>query len=157
WELRLTGRRVEAIRRRGKWIMIDLDDGAALLGHLGMTGKLRVVRADAPYEPHTHLIFALDNGHELRYRDVRRFGSFRYTGAATDIESMMGEKLGPEPWDLKPEEWFQRLRRSRRSLKAILLDQTVVAGVGNIYADEALYAAMLSPRLKCAKINQVQA
>jgi formamidopyrimidine-DNA glycosylase len=157
WELRLTGRRVEAIRRRGKWIMIDLDDGAALLGHLGMTGKLRVVRADAQQEQHTHLVFALDDGHELRYRDVRRFGSLRYTPDAGDIESLMGEALGPEPWDLEPEEWYQSLRRSRRSLKAILLDQTVVAGVGNIYADEALFAAKLSPRLAGAKVNRKQA
>src|SRR5438445_13289959 len=137
WGLRLAGRSVEAIRRRGKWIMIDFDDGAVLLGHLGMTGKLRVVGAEAPQEPHTHLIFVLDNGNELRYRDVRRFGSLRYAADTGLIESMMGETLGPEPWDLKPELWYQNLRRSRRSLKALLLDQTVVAGVGNIYADEA--------------------
>ncbi len=157
WGLRLAGRRVEAIRRRGKWIMIDLDDGSLLLSHLGMTGKLRVVRADAPHEPHTHLIFALDDGSELRYRDVRRFGSLRYCSTAAEIESMMGETLGPEPWDLDPENWYERLRRSRRSLKAILLDQTVVAGVGNIYADEALFAARLSPRMVGARITRPHA
>jgi formamidopyrimidine-DNA glycosylase len=157
WELRLAGRLVEAIRRRGKWIMIDLDDGSLLLGHLGMTGKLRVVRADAPHEPHTHLVFALDNGHELRYRDVRRFGSLRYCPSPAEIASMMGETLGPEPWDLEPGAWYEGLRRSRRSLKAILLDQTVVAGIGNIYADEALFAAKISPKLTGAKITRPQA
>src|SRR5262245_44605831 len=147
WVPRLIGRRIDGIRRRGKWIVVELDDRAHLLIHLGMTGQLTVRRTSEPRESHTHVVFDLDDGRgQLRFRDVRRFGSVRYFPADFDIDYCLNKQLGPEPWQLKPESWHAGWRRSRRCLKAILLDQTVVAGIGNIYADEALHTARLSPR-----------
>jgi len=157
WAALVAGATITAIRRRGKWILIDLQGGGALLGHLGMTGQLRVLRADEPAESHTHLSFTLDDGHELRFRDIRRFGSFQYLAAASDLDTFIGERLGPEPWDLQPASWYRDLRSSRRPLKALLLDQAVVAGVGNIYADESLFAARLPPRQRGALTTRVQA
>jgi formamidopyrimidine-DNA glycosylase len=147
WTRHVVGRLVMALRRRGKWIVAELDDGSQLLFHLGMTGQLTVRPATIAAERHTHFVFVLDDGQrQLRFRDVRRFGSVRYLRARADLEREFEGRLGPEPWDLKATSWHISWRRSRRCLKAILLDQTTVAGVGNIYADEALFAARLSPR-----------
>ncbi len=145
WSRQIVGRRIEAIRRRGKWIIVDLDDGSHLLVHLGMTGRFTVEDSRTRLAPHTHLVFKLDSGVTLRFRDVRRFGSVRHCATTALLISGLEPKLGPEPWDLTPKEWLASLKATRRSLKAILLDQSVVAGVGNIYADEALFAARLPP------------
>ena len=147
WKKRLIGRRVEAIRRRGKWIVVEMDAGDRLLIHLGMTGQLTVKPADTPKEDHTHLIFDLDDGVDhLRFRDVRRFGSATLFKAEEDVEAFFrAAELGPEPFGLDPAYWRDRLAATARCLKAVLLDQRVVAGVGNIYADEALFEARLHP------------
>ncbi|MBO0699707.1 MAG: bifunctional DNA-formamidopyrimidine glycosylase/DNA-(apurinic or apyrimidinic site) lyase [Zavarzinella sp.] len=146
WEKRLLGRRVEAVHRRGKWLLLELDGGAVLMVHLGMTGRFTVVAPEAPAEPHTHLVFRLDNAHELRFRDARRFGSVTYFPDRPAWEAFLGGRLGPEPWALEPGEWRGALQRTRRAVKAVLLDQTVVAGVGNIYADEACFEARIDSR-----------
>jgi formamidopyrimidine-DNA glycosylase len=146
WEKMLLGRRVEGVHRRGKWLLLELDGGAFLMVHLGMTGRFTVVAPGQPVEPHTHLVFRLDNAHELRFRDARRFGSVTYFPDRPAWEAFLGDRLGPEPWDLTPAEWRAALRGTRRAVKAVLLDQTVVAGVGNIYADEACFAAGIDPR-----------
>jgi formamidopyrimidine-DNA glycosylase len=147
WSLHLTGRRVAEIRRRGKWIWVVLEEGQSLVIHLGMTGQLQVMAAQEPRAAHTHLVFDLDEGeHQLRFRDVRRFGSatlFPDLERAEDFFQQAG--LGPEPFDLDPRYWKNCLAATRRCLKAVLLDQRVVAGVGNIYADEALFEARLHP------------
>ena len=147
WKKRLNGRRVEAVRRRGKWIVIELDGGDRLVFHLGMTGQLTVKPADETRKPHTHLIFGLDEGKDqLRFRDVRRFGSATLFRADEDVEAFFrAAGLGPEPFGLDPVYWRDRLAGTSRCLKAVLLDQRVVAGVGNIYADEALFEARLHP------------
>jgi formamidopyrimidine-DNA glycosylase len=146
WGPLLVGRRVEAVDRRGKWILLTLDGGAHLVVHLGMTGQLTVAPGDQPPPAHTHLRAALDGGGELRFRDVRRFGSATYFPNTEGIEGFFREAgLGPEPFGLAPAYWRQRLAATGRCLKAVLLDQRVVAGVGNIYADEALFRARLHP------------
>src|SRR5262249_45837198 len=134
--------------RRGKWIRLDLG-GRFLLVHLGMTGQFTVVSSREKRQDHTHIVFALDGGdHELRFRDVRRFGSVTFYPDARALERFFAASgLGPEPWDVDPVYWRDRLAKAKRCLKAVLLDQTVVAGVGNIYADESLFEARLSPRL----------
>src|SRR5262249_21528603 len=146
WGSRLQGGRVQSIERRGKWIVISLDSQASLVVHLGMTGQLRVLAASEPVARHTHLIFNLDGGRaHLRFRDVRRFGQ------ATVIESLcLGAffdktRLGPEPFQLDASYWDQKLSETGGSWKAVLLDQSVVAGIGNIYADEALFEERLHP------------
>jgi len=147
WHSPLQGRRILAMERRGKWILVSLDRGIFLVIHLGMTGQLTVVSAQMPLAPHTHLVFQLDRGREqLRYRDVRRFGSVSLFPDRKRMEDFFRQAdLGPEPFELDPAYWRQRLAKTRRNLKAILLDQRVVAGVGNIYADEALFEARLHP------------
>jgi len=147
WSAQLAGCRVAAVTRRGKWIVVQLAGGLRLVIHLGMTGQLRVLPAQEPRAAHTHLIFALDDGAEqLRFRDIRRFGSATLFADSSSLEQFFGQrKLGPEPFDLEPADWRSRLTATQRCLKAALLDQTLVAGVGNIYADESLFQARLRP------------
>ncbi len=157
WNVRIVRREIQAVRRLGKWLLFDLDDRSALVGHLGMTGQMRVFARQEPAEPHTHLRFELDDGQEWRYRDVRRFGGMRYCANAAEVDLVVGDRIGPEPWQLQPADWHLALVRSKRTLKAILLDQSVVAGVGNIYADECLFVAGLSPRQLGREMSNVQA
>jgi formamidopyrimidine-DNA glycosylase len=152
WEASLLGRRIQDVTRRGKWIVIGLGDGDHLVIHLGMTGQLTIVPAGTPLADHTHLVFRLSGDHEqLRFRDIRRFGSAELVADDPDLQRFFANKqLGPEPFHLKTTPWRQSLRTTRRCLKAVLLDQRVVAGIGNIYADEALFQARLHPtRLGC--------
>jgi formamidopyrimidine-DNA glycosylase len=147
WGSLIAGRRVREVRRRGKWILIDLADDIVMVVHLGMTGQLTVTSARVEREDHTHLVVPLDRGRDqLRFRDVRRFGSAVLFQTGDDLQRFFTDSgLGPEPWELDAGLWHQRLTRTRRCLKAVLLDQTVVAGVGNIYADESLFIAGLHP------------
>jgi formamidopyrimidine-DNA glycosylase len=144
WTDHVAGRRIAAVRRRGKWILFDLDSGL-LVVHLGMTGRLTVGAPDRPDESHTHFVADLDDGGQLRFRDVRRFGSVSFYQDAGDFESEFTGKLGPEPFDVTPAEFRRVLAGTARPLKAVMLDQRAVAGVGNIYADEALFEAKLPP------------
>jgi formamidopyrimidine-DNA glycosylase len=154
WSGAVVGLRVESVRRRGKWILVDLisrdPEGSAplLRVHLGMTGQFTVAAADAERPDHLHLAFALDDGRELRFRDPRRFGSAELFADREVVDREMNEELGPEPFGLDADYFRAAVRGSSRNLKAILLDQTVVAGVGNIYADESLFLARLHPGRK---------
>ena len=157
WEAKLVGRRVEAVCRRGKWLLLELDGGAFLMVHLGMTGRFTVVPPAATVEPHTHLMFRLDNSHELRFRDARRFGSVTFFPDRASWEAFLGPRLGPEPWDLTPAKFRAALKKTKRVIKAVLLNQTVVAGVGNIYADEACFAARIDPRRPANALRPAEA
>ena len=143
----VAGLRIAGLRRRGKFILIDLDNDLLLVVHLGMTGQLRLVDPLTPVEKHTHAIFTLDDGRQLRYRDPRRFGRLLLGTEESLLASKKMPRLGPEPIDpaFASEELYQSLRRRRTSLKAVLLDQGAIAGVGNIYADESLHRARLRP------------
>jgi formamidopyrimidine-DNA glycosylase len=148
WAKTLTGRHVVAVTRRGKWIVLEVEGDLFLVVHLGMTGQFTVSCAAVPRGDHTHLVFNLDDGAELRFRDVRRFGSVTlYADRARLDASFAAAGLGPEPFDLDRAYWRRSLARTARSLKAVLLDQRVIAGVGNIYADESLFRARLHPAL----------
>ena len=150
----VTGRRIEAVGRRAK-LVVDLSGGAALTIHLKMTGQLFVVPADTPVDPYARLGITFTDGRELRFRDIRKFGRVGFhvrDGASGELVDEAGGRatfagFGPEP--LAPEftlARFRRLIRARRGrLKPLLLDQSFLAGVGNIYADEALWAARLHP------------
>ena len=137
---------VSGLRRRGKWIVVGLEPAGVLVVHLGMTGQLTVVKAGVPHPTHLHVRFPLDDGRELRFRDVRRFGSVELFPDDASVTAFLAERLGPEPDELRPEGFAAAVRASKRPIKATLLDQTVVAGVGNIYADEALHRAGLHPQ-----------
>jgi formamidopyrimidine-DNA glycosylase len=158
WSGLLAGRRVEGLRRRGKWIVLDFENGSRLLVHLGMTGQLTVRETLAPAQAHTHLVFPLDQGGELCFRDVRRFGSATYYPDETALANFFTTmNLGPEPFDLDPDTWWRSLRDTTRVLKAALLDQSLVAGVGNIYADESLFEAGLRPSRRGKTTTRVEA
>lgn len=152
WCASIAGQRIASVARRGKWILVTLANESILVIHLGMTGQLTVVPAATPLADHTHLLFDIDDGaQQLRFRDIRRFGSATLFLSRQALEDFFASsRLGPEPFDAPVSYWRACLRGSKRCLKAVLLDQSVVAGVGNIYADEALFEARLHPaRLAC--------
>ncbi len=158
WNAQIVGQCVRAVERRGKWILLDLD-GPWLLVHLGMTGQFVVAAAEKPRQNHTHLVFTLDDGKsELRFRDIRRFGSVGLYPSRADIEAYFThQRLGPEPFDVDPAYWRAALAKTERNLKAILLDQRIVAGVGNIYADESCFEAKLHPQTFGCQLDARQA
>jgi len=152
----IAGTRIESVGRRGKFILIGLGDDQLLVVHLGMTGQLRLVDADSPVEKHTHAIFTLDDGKHLRYRDPRRFGRLLLGTEEALLHSKTMPRLGPEPIDpgFAADELYRRLRGRRTSLKAVLLDQASIAGVGNIYADESLHRARLRPDRQAGSLSR---
>ncbi len=148
-ERNLPGRLIEAVERYGKFMLLRLsalpenDAGASLLVHLGMTGHLLPKPAAAPSEKHTHVWFALDDGRELRYTDARRFGRMAYL-AGKELRDEL-QRFGAEPLDIDDAEFARRIRGRRARIKSLLLDQSVLRGVGNIYADESLWRAKIHP------------
>lgn len=142
---KLTGRTIQSIRRRGKFIVITLDQGA-LSVHLGMTGKLLL---DGATGAHTHGVFTLDHG-VLLYDDPRQFGRIEWNPSRI-------AKLGPEPLEIGLEEFVTRLRRRKAGVKALLMNQRFLAGMGNIYVDEALFAAGIHPLANAARLTKERA
>ena len=145
---RLTGRRIERIGRRAKYILIYLDDGKVLICHLGMTGRMLLGRGEPELEIHDHVVFFAEGDITLRFNDARRFGVMDLTTAAKLAEHKLLKGLGPEPLsqEFNGRRLAQALAGKRTPIKAALLDQRVVAGIGNIYASEALFRAGISPR-----------
>ena len=152
----LRGQRVTAVERRGKYLLLGLDGGDDLMVHLGMTGHLLVCDAGAPLPKHTHLRARLDDTRELRFDDTRRFGRIAYGSRALLEESRVLPPLGIEPLDdeFSAEELDRLLRRTTRTVKAALLDQTRVAGMGNIYIDEACFRAAVRPTRRCHRLTR---
>jgi len=148
-EAELEGERVASVERRGKYLLIRFESGLALVVHLRMTGGF-------PEEPASHerALIDLDDGTDLSYRDVRRFGTWHVLRPA-ELEEYLAPRLGPEPLGPRFTTRFlgERLARRRAPLKAVLLDQRVVAGMGNIYADEALWHARLHPLRPAADLE----
>ena len=147
----LDGRRVVDVRRRAKRIVLRLDDGNRFYFHLGMTGRLTTTGPAEAVAPHTHFRAVLDGARELRFSDPRRFGGIFWLG---QIGHYRG--LGPEPLSLRPGALHQRLTRTRRAIKTALLDQTIIAGLGNIYADEILHRAALHPLMPASALSPEQ-
>ncbi len=151
---RLEGRRLAEPRRRGKFLLLDLDRPGTLLVHLGMSGRLLFADPASPPPPHTHLALALDTGLELRLVDPRRFGMVWWLEQGEEATDSSLTALGLEPLDPCLIDLLPPLLRSRRtSLKAALLDQHLVAGVGNIYAAEALWRAGIRPSRSGARTS----
>ncbi len=140
----VTGRRVLGAHRRGKYLWLPLDSGDALLAHLGMSGQLLVQPAVAPDERHLRVRFSLSDGHELRFVDQRMFGGVSLSPDGADLPPEIAH-IARDPLDpmFDDDVFVARVRRRASGVKRILLDQTVVSGVGNIYADEALWRARL--------------
>jgi len=149
----LPGQRVLDVRRRAKYLLIELERGT-LIAHLGMSGSLRVMPADAPWLKHDHYELRLDTGRGLRFNDPRRFGSLHWvTGDPLDHPLLAG--LGPEPLDVGFDGACLAARAKGRkvAIKQFLMDQSVVVGVGNIYASEALFRAGIHPRRAAGKVS----
>jgi formamidopyrimidine-DNA glycosylase len=139
--------RVESVDRRAKYLLIKMNSGAVLVLHLGMTGRLAFFANGTPRTAHDHLRFELDSGLELRFNDVRRFGSVQVL-APEDVEgTQIFSGLGPEPLgpDLSSNYLLERARSKVRPIKNFLMDARVVVGIGNIYANEILFAAGIKP------------
>ena len=160
----LPGHVIEALERRGKYLLLRLNGGPVLVVHLGMTGQLLHKLPEAEYKPHTHALVDLDNGTQLRYSDARRFGRLLLGTEAELVAAKKLPRLGPEPLDpgFTPRELYRRLHGRRAPLKVLLLDQSVLAGVGNIYADEACYRARIRPdkpagRLSADRVKRLHA
>ncbi|MDP8904722.1 MAG: bifunctional DNA-formamidopyrimidine glycosylase/DNA-(apurinic or apyrimidinic site) lyase [Chloroflexota bacterium] len=159
-------RQIRRVERRAKWLVLDLSGEAVLAIQVKMTGQLFVVASDAPRDKHVHAIFSLDDGRELRLRDTRKFGRlglYRRSETGTILGAEEGRELfgkfGPEPLEasFSAAEFRRRLTARRGRLKTLLMDQSFLAGVGNIYADEALWRARLHPLRSAAGINAEQA
>lgn len=164
FERALTGRRIDSLGRRGKYFVASLDDGSALVMHLRMTGNLLWIPEDAA-APESHLRAQIwlagsrgGASGSLAFVDPRRFGTAELIGDSEAVDAYFAARLGPEPFD---ELWdgplLHRVTRGRKTpIKAVLLDQRVVAGVGNIYADEALYRARVAPQKRAARLTRAQ-
>lgn len=152
----LPGRRITDVGRRGKYVVVRLHpDDLALLIHLGMSGRLLMSRVGEEVEQHTHTILTLDDGSQLHFSDTRKFGRLILVA---DPATTLG-KLGPEPLSshFSPEWLAQRLERRRRVIKSLLLDQSFLAGLGNIYADESLHRAGVDPRRRADTLSLQEA
>lgn len=139
------GAEMTEVRRKGKYILIDLQGGAGILVHLGMTGRLRVQASDAPRAKHTHVVWSLENGDELRFVDPRRFGWVAISPKVDQLPEVAG--LGPDALNqLDASRLREAMASSTAPLKSFLLNQKRIAGLGNIYVCEALFRAHLHPR-----------
>jgi formamidopyrimidine-DNA glycosylase len=156
----LPGRRIETVERLGKFIRLQLsassaakrsDQQMSLIVHLGMTGWLGVRRPEDLVAPHTHAFFELEDGRELRYTDIRRFGQILLVPG--DRIGAFSDRLGKEPLEISADEFNRRLAGRRARIKALLLDQSVFRGIGNIYADESLWQARIHPARLAARLN----
>ena len=152
---RLAGQTILEVQRRAKYILLGLAGGDSLVIHLGMTGSLTLSneRADDGYR---RCVFVLDDGRRLLFRDVRRLGNLRLLGS--EQLRTLDQRLGPEPLagSFTPQSLASRLNRKRSPIKAVLLDQSMVAGLGNIYADEALHRAGIHPLRAASSLNQAE-
>ena len=150
---RLTGQRIASVERRAKYLIISCDDGF-ILAHLGMTGSLRITSLEDPVKTHDHWDFLLSGGAVLRYHDPRRFGSLHYI-AGPQLQHPLLTSLGPEPLSeaFTGAYLYQLSRRRKQAVKLFLMDAKIVVGVGNIYANEALFAAGIDPRRAAGRVS----
>lgn len=151
----LTGRTIQQIRRRGKYLLFGLDNQRVWLVHLGMTGRLIVEEANRGLLPHDHILVFLQNNRRVRYHDPRRFGLMA-VGEESDLTARLGLGVEPLSPDFAVEYLWTKTRRSRRTIKDLLMDQGVIAGIGNIYASEILFRARVRP-LQPAETLRVEA
>lgn len=152
---KLIGRRVDGLRRRGKMVLADFSGGVSLIVHLKMTGQLIFAGCEVLPDKHTHFIIRFrKSSRDLRFRDVRKFGFIRAVPTAEAESARELSLLGPEPLELGRDAFLERLRGRRGRLKSLLLNQRVLAGIGNIYADEILFEAGLHPEADVSRLSR---
>ncbi len=151
----LEGKSISSVERRGKMVMIGFAEGGLLVFHLKMTGQLFITSHDDPADKHLRLIIGFrDVSMELRFRDIRKFGFMLCLGPSKEGSACreLGS-LGPEPLDITPAEFARLFAGRKAAIKALLLDQTVIAGIGNIYADESLFDARIHPSTRVSDLG----
>jgi formamidopyrimidine-DNA glycosylase len=159
-ERELPGSRIASVRRYGKFLLLEMESSDAshanfsLQVHLGMTGQIVTCPPETRVAPHTHVFLALDDGRELRYTDIRRFGRIRILANGTR-ENILGE-LGLDPLEATEEEFHASISARRARIKALLLDQHVLRGIGNIYTDESLWRARIHPARLGANLKELE-
>lgn len=155
-EASLEGRRVRNVARRAKYLLIGTDRGTLIL-HLGMSGSLRVVDPAEPARPHDHVDLVLSSGRCVRFNDPRRFGSLHFV-AGDPLAHPLLRALGPEPLsaDFDADYLYRRTRRRRVAIKQLLMNASVVVGVGNIYASEALFRARVRPQRAAGRLSRAE-
>ena len=156
FEGRLSGRQVEKLARRGKYLLIHLQERLTLIAHLGMSGRFRIFNTSPPpLERHDHVVFEVEGGISVRFNDPRRFGFMDLADTDTLAGHKMLKNMGPEPLanDFNGPVLAAALKGRKSPIKAALLDQSVIAGMGNIYVSEALFRAGLSPKRKSGTVQ----
>ncbi len=150
----LPGQRVRGLKRRAKYLLVEFDHGTLIL-HLGMSGNLRIVAADTPLKKHDHFDLVLDNGSVMRLHDPRRFGAVLWHDGDVAMHPLLAA-LGPEPLsdDFDGGTLYRATRNKSSAIKLVIMDQRVVVGVGNIYANEALFRAGTRPQLPAGKLSR---
>lgn len=151
----LIGQTIHDITRKGKFLLFQLDD-AVLVSHLRMEGKYSVHPEAEPVKKHTHAVFAFTDGDELRYNDVRKFGTMHLFDKGKEFSQKPLNQLGPDPFDeaFTLDYFYKKLKKTERVVKAALLDQNIVAGLGNIYVDETLFRSNIHPLKKASKLTK---
>lgn len=152
---KLINQTIQAVSRRGKYLVFHFDD-YQLLSHLRMEGKYFYVDSDFELNPHVHVIFTLENGKRLLYQDTRKFGTYHLYDKAIDLETTAPfQVLGLEPFatEFTPSYVKEKIQNKKKPIKSLLLDQTVVCGLGNIYVDEVLYRARLHPLTSSSELT----
>lgn len=153
----ISGQTIQNVSRRGKYLVFHLSDWT-LISHLRMEGKYLLVKSGEKIDSYTHIIFSLDSGQDLLYRDVRKFGRFELVRPEDVVAFFEQKRLGPEPNedDFKMKTMQEQLARRKKAIKSVLLDQQLVAGIGNIYADEILFRARIHPQTPANHLTQKQ-
>ena len=151
---KLKGLIIKNVHRRGKYIIIDLSKQQALLIHLKMTGQLIIAKATDPLNPHAHFILTLSNALELRFHDTRQFGRIYLLDSRNVCNLKQLNMLGPEANRVSKQEFLKRLSKRKGRIKPLLLNQSFLAGLGNIYCDESLYSAGIHPLCLAYKISR---
>lgn len=151
----LQGQTIYDIHRKGKFLLFELDD-YMLVSHLRMEGKYNVFQHTEPTKKHTHIIFSFTDGQELRYNDVRKFGTMHLIPKGQELKQKPLNQLGPDPFDAEftLTYFHNKLEKTSRHIKAALLDQTIVAGLGNIYVDETLFKARVHPMKRAHQLTK---
>ena len=155
FRIKVRDERITNIARRGKFLLFYLEE-YVLVSHLRMEGKYKIVSKDQPLTKHTHVVFHFTDGTDMRYEDVRKFGTMHVFPIGEEFKKKPLNQLGPDPFETTytPEYVKERLSKTSRTIKATLLDQTIIAGLGNIYVDEVLFLANIHPERRSHTLTE---